>query len=555
MSMPKICPYCGGHVSARRTECPSCHASVQWAMEDTLPDGTVLAGRYKIVQTISQDGEGYLYGANDQNTGLLLNIKEYFPFTLSASRLPDGRIEPKSGFEVPFKTARMDFEDLYTTLQQVTPATGLIAVLDVVRVNGSVYAVMEKPRGQTLSRYLRGKKPLRPAEVRSILQPVMEGVASMHKAGLIHRGISPETILITRDGAASLAGYATQELRSRGSELKPQMYEGYMAPEQYSMAAFEGRYTDVYSLAAVAYRLATGHVPISAQQRLTKDSLERAEEFSPAIPSYFSDVLGSAMALAPEKRIQNVPELMGMLASQTAAHAMMATDTRRETQNHAVSSRKILMLILASILLLLCLAAMLFIKKIPDIQNGAPQVASEETSSNQEEQESDEPVLVPDFVGKRLTAVQNNSNYKIFRFIITEEYSADAASGVIIRQTPSAGSSAEASNNIVELVISRGPQLVTMPKIFGFTQEKAVEELDKQGIRYSLLMLANDGQYAAGTVARTDPEANVQFDATTMVVNVYIAAERDNSAAPTTEDYEVQNQSEESVLEQPEYTE
>lgn len=83
-----------------------------------------------------------------------------------------------------------------------------------------------------------------------MLQPVMEGVALLHKAGLIHRGICPDNILLPIDGAARLTGYGTLALRTAGSELKSQLYPGYAAPEQYSAAEFSGRYTDVYALAA-----------------------------------------------------------------------------------------------------------------------------------------------------------------------------------------------------------------------------------------------------------------------------------------------------------------
>ena len=539
MSTPKVCPYCGGHVGAKLTECPSCHTPLQWAMDDALPEGARLAGRYLIVRTLGQDGEGYFYAAKEVAAGISVTIKEYFPLTLSAERLPGGSIEAKPGQEVPFKTMRMDFEELYTTLQRITPSTGLTAVLDLVRENGTVYAVMEQAKGQPLSQYLRTKRPMRPAEVRSILQPVMEGVAAMHKAGLIHRGISPETILVTKDGAATLAGYATQGLRSTGSELKPQMYEGYMAPEQYSMAEFEGRYTDVYALAAVAYRLATGHVPVSARQRQTRDSIEPAEAFSSAIPSYFSDVLESAMALRPEQRIQNVPELMGMLASQTTAHTMMnASEKRVQTKEPktSVSTSTILMTAIVVILVLLCLLGWCIMKLTDREERPAAPANSQAASQLQTETDT-----LPNFVGKRLNDIQHDQKYMAYRFTITEEYSSEVASGVVIRQNPAPDAAVPASG-VVELVVSQGPQLVTMPKIFGFTQEKAIEELDKAGIKYSLLMLANDGQYAAGTVARTDPEEGVQFDPTAKVANIYIAAERDNTAALTMEEFEEQNQ-------------
>ena len=63
-------------------------------------------------------------------------------------------------------------------------------------------------------------------------------------------------------GHARLTGYATVGLRTAGSGLHEQLYEGYSAPEQYSTAEFEGRYTDEYSLAAVFYRMVCGLSPV-----------------------------------------------------------------------------------------------------------------------------------------------------------------------------------------------------------------------------------------------------------------------------------------------------
>ena len=115
-----------------------------------------------------------------------------------------------------------------------------------------------------------------------MLQPVFEGVAAMHKIGLVHRGICPENIRVMENDRCRLAGYATVGLRTAGSGLHEQLYEGYSAPEQYSTAEFEGRYTDEYSLAAVFYRMVCGQAPVPAAQRIVADSNPRAKSVNGA---------------------------------------------------------------------------------------------------------------------------------------------------------------------------------------------------------------------------------------------------------------------------------
>ena len=256
--MPKLlCPHClqpldGGY----RGECPHCGRSLENRNpEGALPLGTQLGGRYTVGTYLSADGDGLAYRGvlNDEKKFVL--IKEYFPVTLCNGRSADGALMPKEEKEVLFKTSRMDFKDLYDDLKNLTPATGLSTILDVMEENNTVYAVEESEKGMTLSHYLHLRsRTLTPAEARTLLQPIMEGVALLHKSGLIHRGICPDNIVLPIDGTARLTGYGTLALRTGGSELKSQLYPGYAAPEQYSAAEFSGRYTDVYALAAVCYR-------------------------------------------------------------------------------------------------------------------------------------------------------------------------------------------------------------------------------------------------------------------------------------------------------------
>lgn len=512
-----LCPHCLSRVEVGKEQCPFCDKSLRNTNPPgTLPYASLLAGRYTVGRHVSTDGEGVVYAALENNGGVRVVLKEYFPVTLSEGRDSAGAILPKEGKEVLFKTTRMDFADLHRSIMRITPTTGLAAVLDVVEANNTVYAVLEQVGGESLSHYL-SEHPggVSAAQARSMMQPVMEGVAALHKAGLVHRGISPENILLT-GGAARLCGYGTLGLRTEGSELKSQLYEGYSAPEQYSAAEFEGRYTDVYGLAAVFYRLVAGQAPVSARQRLVSDSLPSAQQLEPSVPGHVSAVLEHALEMDPAQRIQNVPELMGSLMSARAAESL--NQSRREW---AVSGKSLL----AGSLVVI---AVLFALLLWSILGRDSAVTPPESASQPASSAAPESVLVPDFTGYTYSQLQSDPQFSAnYRFAITaQEYSSDHAQGVVIDQSPEAGTTTTEGQPLIELVISKGPEKVEMPNIIGFTRESAEKELAANNIKASFFMIENNGDYASDCVVRTDVEAGEFIDVNEVTVNVYIAKER-----------------------------
>ena len=234
MEAKRICPYCMGELENRVSVCPHCGGVLAGRNPaGSLPMGTLLAGRYTVGEMQSIDGEGILYRGVENVGRFRVTIKEYMPLTLSAERGTDALLRPKLGSEVLFKTTRMDFADLYRSIQRITPANGLEAVLDVFEENNTVYAVMENPGGIPLQQWLDERpSPVSAETARNMLQPVFDGVAAMHQVGLVHRGICPENIRVLENGRARLTGYATVGLRTAGSGLHEQLYEGYSAPEQ-----------------------------------------------------------------------------------------------------------------------------------------------------------------------------------------------------------------------------------------------------------------------------------------------------------------------------------
>ena len=155
MEAKRICPYCMGELESRVSVCPHCGGVLAGRNPaGSLPVGTLLAGRYTVGEMQSIDGEGILYRGVENVGRFRVTIKEYMPLTLSAERGTDALLRPKLGSEVLFKTTRMDFADLYRSIQRITPANGLEAVLDVFEENNTVYAVMENPGGIPLQQWL-----------------------------------------------------------------------------------------------------------------------------------------------------------------------------------------------------------------------------------------------------------------------------------------------------------------------------------------------------------------------------------------------------------------
>lgn len=529
MSQLPLCPHCLEPVrSGYHGSCPNCGKSLEnHNPEGALPLGTQLGGHYTVGEYQSADGDGLCYRGVDNDERRFVLIKEYFPVTLCNGRSPDGDLMPKEGREVLFKTSRMDFKDLYDDLHRITPATGLSQILDVMEENNTVYAVEETEKGMTLTHYLKLRaRTLTPVEARTLLQPVMEGVALLHKAGLIHRGICPDNILLPIDGAARLTGYGTLALRTAGSELKSQLYPGYAAPEQYSAAEFSGRYTDVYALAAVTYRLVTGQVPVAAPQRKVRDSMENAHSLESGVPTYFSQVLTCAMRLDPAKRMQTVPELMSALTDPTVANAMF------EKGENQVSTKKILAasMVVIFVLVVLLLWSLLKGGKGSDTKPAVSGAASTGTSASSTTNSDVE--VYPDLVGKNYkTDIKNSTLYTHYRIAMTEDFSSTVPEGCVIRQEPVAGTLVTEQAPTIQLVVSKGPMLVEMPDIIGWTQNNASKKLDESGINYSMQIIENDGQYAENCVVKCDVSKDTKFDADETVVTVYIAGARNDAFA------------------------
>lgn len=525
----RICDNCMSRVPSGAERCPKC--GIQFENTNpggALPNGWVLGGRYTVGRYLDIDGEGVTYSAIDSQNLQRVTIKEFMPVTLCASRDEAGAIKAKPGCEVLYKTTRMDYADLFASLMRMGQVEGLIQVLDVIEENNTAYAVMEKVDGPTLAEYLTKREgPVESARALALLRPVINGVDMLHTSNLIHRGICPENIVLESGGTAKLGGFATLALRQQGSELKPKLYPGYSAPEQYSASEFEGRYTDIYALGAVLYRLVTGVVPNVADERKMQDTLRPARALNREIPAYLSSGIARAMRVLPAERIQNIPDLKLALAGEGGREARGPMGLTRQQMIIGGAAIGAVVLVILVILLIALLT-----------RNNTSDNSSSISSSSSASSSVAEAGTVENFVGMRYEDIINQySDYSSKYTFLEPEYLEDdsVAEGRVISQTPTAGTTYDANTKpTIQLVVSKGPSSFPMPNLISpsLTEEKAIAALLEYNISRSQIKIEtvqNKGEYEPGYVVKTSPEAGVVVTPSTSsnetLVTLYVAGE------------------------------
>ncbi len=288
-------------------------AFVEW--EQALPSGTYLRD-YVIRSVIGESDFDIVYTAWDESLRRRVAIKEYLPRTLAARVRGTPAVELKHGASAAaFEVGLKGFVAEARMLARFDHAA-LVKVYRFWEENGTAYRVMPHVEGPTLEKVL-ADRPQEEAEVRAWLRPVLDAVSVMHAARCFHHHIGPDNIVLTGAGAVLLDFAAARRLIGSLAEgpaavVKP----GYAGIELYSEAATlaPGPWTDLYALAAVAYRAVSGAPPPPAPQRLADDRLKPLAELAAGRCSEgFVRAIDAALALQPENRPHDDAEFRDLI--------------------------------------------------------------------------------------------------------------------------------------------------------------------------------------------------------------------------------------------------
>ena len=281
-----------------------------------LSPGTILHGQYQIARMLGHGGFGITYLAWDNLLEIKLAIKEYMPRDFATRNTTNSEISTFAGeAKESFAYGLERFLDEARTLAKFQQHSGIVSVLNVFYGNGTGYIVMEYVDGLTLKEYLLDKGKLSWEQTLHLFMPVMDALRAVHKAGMLHRDISPDNIYLCQDNRIKLLdfGSARFALGGHSRSLSVVVKPGYAPEEQYRTKGKQGSWTDVYSVAASMYRCVTGLVPPEALDRLDEDELIKPSLLGVKISEIAEKALMSALAIKAENRTQTIEALQQYL--------------------------------------------------------------------------------------------------------------------------------------------------------------------------------------------------------------------------------------------------
>lgn len=297
----EVCPHCGYSENAPR-------------IQTYLAPRTVLGGRYLVGRVLSYNGEGVTYLGHDAVLDRKIEIREYFPDAL-VTRGSNGRsVLVRQGRQIAFKANMSDFIELMGRLSHIRALSCLQQVWDIVEENGTAYAVQEHMEGTLLRDYLASRTVMCTwAEAVDLLLPVIKTLDMIHQEGVIHRGVSPSTIWLNRNGTVKLGGFCISALRAARTELAAELFPGYAAPEQYSAVSPHGTWTDVYAVSALLYTCVTGRCPPEALIRSSRE-LAPPRECNETVSPRISLAILQGLSLSIDDRIRTLSDLLARIS-------------------------------------------------------------------------------------------------------------------------------------------------------------------------------------------------------------------------------------------------
>lgn len=487
----QVCPHCGYIVGTKASE--ALH----------IEPGSILKERYIIGRVLGFGGFGITYIGWDALLEQKVAIKEYLPSEFS-TRMPGvTQVTVFNGDkQEQFLDGMHRFVDEAKRLARFHQCNGIVKVFDSFEDNNTAYIVMEYLQGETLADRLKREGPISPEKAVEMLVPVIQSLKMVHAEGIIHRDIAPDNIFITNDGEVKLIdfGAARYATTSHSRSLTVIVKPGYSPEEQYRSRGDQGSHTDVYAIGAVLYKMITGITPPDALERRAffetkkKDILKPVSKYCKVIDSNLENAILNAMNVRIEDRTPDMEQLENELFSEEEVKRREGRIKKIDVLKWPLWAKISVPVAAVTIITLSVLFSMGIIgfdsglrksMYIPDGMSRVPSVISEEINA----------------------AEARLEDAKLLYTIVGKEYSSVIPKDLILSQDVSAGTVVLENTN-VNVKISGGAEMATVPSVTGLEQEEAVKLMEEAGFSVSIKEEYDDTIAAGAVISQGSPEGS-----------------------------------------------
>ena len=402
----------------------------------------------------------------------------------------------------------------------------IVNVFDVGVAEGRHYIVMEYVPGRTLKERIKEEGPMPAAEALDIARQIAGALAQAHANNLVHCDIKPHNILVMPDGNVKVADFGiaravTESTMTYNDNIMGSVH--YFSPEQARGTIITPR-SDVYSLGVVLYEMLTGCIPFDgntavsiARKHLEEEALpvrSVVPSIPPVVEALVTRMMAKEPALRPDSRMlaQDIARTEQMMRGDTSAMPAFDPDATRvltPVEAQAISA-------------------------------AAPPMEEEEEAANVQEKSffrtkkfkfglvlillfgfftgfflsfgkfwSSVEITVPDVTGKQLTLARQILEDQHLRVTVAETFDASVPVGVVVSQTPEAGTKVKEERSIT-IYVSKGGEEMEMPNLRGLKQSDAIDKLQQMGLRLgSAYETFSDED--SGTVISQDPRSGTRI--------------------------------------------
>lgn len=521
--------------------------------------GTMLSGRYEVLKRVGSGGMADVYMAKDHKLNRNVAVK-----VLKSEYVEDEKFLKKFETEAQ-AVARLSHPNI-------------VNIYDVGMEDGINYIVMELAEGITLKEYIRKKGYLSPKETVEISTQIASAISHAHKNHIIHRDIKPQNILVSDTGIIKVTDFGIAKATSSNTVTSTATAMGsvhYISPEQ-AKGRFCDEKSDIYSLGITMYEMVTGHVPFDHENGVTIALMHLQNEITPpsqirdGIPDSLEKIILKCTMKKPEERYQTADDLIadlrlvfedtsggyvGVVPTIDDSPTIMIDqneltqrinipkkdqkiqqeeplkdeeqnaylDEDDEEESGMNSKIEKLVIVLAAVVgAIILISIIVFVVKSSGVFKSGKSTTTTSIGTTAESNDTEsKKYTVDNYIGMSLSAAREKIDGK-FKIKVEEEYSADYAKDLVIRQDPESDTELEEGKTLT-LVVSKGTRTedkVSVPEVVGKMESSAKSELEAAGLKVSVKTKYSTDVAKGKVISQSPGSGNQVTKNSTVVITV-----------------------------------